>query len=79
MCSDKKIVDFLGKQFPDVKNVILPNHEPTKCSVKRNGIIKAYGANTNQGIVRNYNEDRVSIILNIMKPNNKQDVENWPK
>ena len=36
--------------------------------MKRSGIVKAYAANTNQGLVRNYNEDRVSIILNIMKP-----------
>ena len=56
----------------------LPNHEPTKCSVKRNGIVKAYAANTNQGIVRNYNEDRVSIILNIMKPALRSN-EEWPK
>ena len=56
----------------------LPNHEPTKCSVKRNGIVKAYAANTNQGIVRNYNEDRVSIILNIMKPASRVN-EDWPK
>ena len=41
-------------------------------------MVKAYAANTNQGIVRNYNEDRVSIILNIMKPNNRGE-ENWPK
>lgn len=72
-------MDFLGKQFPDPTKVILPNYESTKCSVKRNGVIKAYGANTHQGIVRNYNEDRVSIILNIMKPPNKADVEYWPK
>lgn len=56
----------------------IPNHEPTKCSVKRNGIVKAYAANTNQGIVRNYNEDRVSIILNIMKPASRAN-EDWPK
>lgn len=31
-----------------------------------------YGANTNQGIIRNYNEDRVAIILNIMKPKSKK-------
>ena len=29
------------------KNDPLPNHEPTKCSFKRNGIVKAYAANTN--------------------------------
>ena len=40
----------------------------------------AYGANTNQGIVRNYNEDRVAIILNIMKPKSKQFTgQEWPK
>lgn len=41
--------------------------------------MKGYAANTNQGIVRNYNEDRVSIILNMMKPSNKQHVADWPK
>lgn len=46
--------------------------------MKKNGIVKAYAANTNQGLVRNYNEDRVSIILNIMKPANRKN-ENWPK
>lgn len=65
---------ILGKNNP------LPNHEATKCSYKRHGIVKAYAANTNQGLVRNYNEDRVSIILNITNPNppgkNKED---WPK
>lgn len=38
----------------------------------------AYAANTNQGIVRDYNEDRVSIILNILKPASRKD-EEWPK
>lgn len=52
--------------------------EPTKCSTKRNGIVRAYAAHTNQGLVRNYNEDRVSIILNIAKPSTKA-TQNWPK
>lgn len=43
---------------------------------KSNGIVKAYSANTYQGLVRNYNEDRVSIILNISKPEHEG---NWPK
>ncbi|CAD8059721.1 unnamed protein product [Paramecium sonneborni] len=67
----------LGDEQPK-KNMILPNYEPSKCSSGRNGIIKAYAANTNQGLIRDYNEDRVSIILNIVKPQNRQD-ENWPK
>lgn len=58
--------------------IVIPNHEPTKCSFKRNGIVRAYAANTNQGLVRNYNEDRVSIILNIVKPEHRHN-EIWPK
>lgn len=61
-----------------LRHSVLPNYEPTKCSTGRNGIIKAYAANTNQGIVREYNEDRVSIILNIVKPASRAS-ENWPK
>lgn len=58
--------------------IVIPNHEATKCSFKRNGIVRAYAANTNQGLVRNYNEDRVSIILNIVKPPHREH-EQWPK
>lgn len=58
--------------------IIIPNHETTKHSMKRNGVVRAYAANTNQGLVRNYNEDRVSIILNILKPPNRQ-AETWPR
>ena len=50
---------------------LMPDYQSAKFSAKRNGIVAAYGANTNQGIVRNYNEDRVAIILNIMKPKSK--------
>ena len=42
------------------------------------GMVKAYGANTYQGLVRNYNEDRVSIIINMAKPHNYQK-KYWPK
>jgi hypothetical protein len=49
----------------------LPDYQNAKYSNKRNGLVAGYGANTNQGIVRNYNEDRVAIILNIMKPKSK--------
>jgi len=33
-------------------NISIPNHEPSKCSLKSNGVVKAYAANTNQGLVR---------------------------
>ena len=63
----------------DILDLRLPNEESTKYSSKRNGIICGYAANTNQGIIRTYNEDRVSIILNIVKPKGKEHVQKWPK
>jgi len=57
----------------------LPNHEAPKFSTKRSGIVRAYAANTNQGIYRDYNEDRVSIILNMGRPENKKHLDFWPK
>jgi protein phosphatase 2C family protein 2/3 len=58
----------------------LPDYQNAKFSNKRNGLVAGYGANTNQGIVRNYNEDRVAIILNIMKPKSKNyESQQWPK
>ncbi|KAL4463283.1 hypothetical protein ABPG74_007284 [Tetrahymena malaccensis] len=56
----------------------IPNIDPSKTSQKSLGIITAYGANTHQGIVRNYNEDRVSIILNMAKPKDKPEDLQWP-
>lgn len=52
--------------------------DPTKQSSKRNGKIAAYAANTNQGLFRDYNEDRVSIILNIVKPGEVASPQ-WPR
>ena len=58
-------------------NVNFPNYDNTKCSIKSLPNFRAYAANTYQGIIRNYNEDRVAIILNISKPNDFEG--NWPK
>ena len=33
-------------------NIVIPNYEPAKCSLKRNGVVRAYAATTNQGLVR---------------------------
>ena len=41
--------------------------------------IKEYHAETTQGNFRNYNEDRVSIILNIVKHSDKKTVGHHPK
>lgn len=53
-------------------------YDEAKFSSKSYGAVVSYGVNTNQGIVRNYNEDRVSIILNVIKPPSRKN-EEWPK
>jgi hypothetical protein len=42
----------------------LPQFESAKVIVKEFGRVKAFAVNTHQGLVRSYNEDRVSILLN---------------
>ena len=61
-----------------VDNYNYPNLDKVKISHKNFGIIEAYSAITTEGIVRNYNEDRVSIILNVQKPTN-YNKNDWPK
>lgn len=77
------INDLLGKDNKkpislDTLNIPVNNFEQSKFSSKSMGIIRAYGANTHPGIVRNYNEDRVSIIINMNKPQNYKALH-WPK
>ena len=62
----------------NLNNIRLPNFDQTRLSEKENGVVKAFAANTNQGIVRDYNEDRVSIVLNMSKPVEKK-CDRWPK
>ena len=65
-------LDILQEQFEN-----FPKH---KISTRDFGIIKAYAANTSQGIVRDYNEDRVSIVINLIRPPNCQIEESeWPR
>ena len=58
------------------KELQIPKLDPVKFVQKSNGIIKGYAVNTFHGMVKDYNEDRVSIIMNITKPNYKG---RWPK
>jgi protein phosphatase 2C family protein 2/3 len=62
----------------DPTRSFMQNYEPAKFASKKNGVVVSYAANTHQGIVRNYNEDRVSIILNIIKPKFKE-ASFWPR
>jgi len=52
-------------------------YESARHSQKSLSLVKAFAANTHQGTVRKYNEDRVSIILNIVKPNTYKGTS-WP-
>ena len=36
-------------------------------------MVLAYAANTHNGTSRNYNEDRISIVLDLKKPGSKPD------
>ena len=75
------INDIIGEKCEinlDILRLFFNNFEQSKTSRKNMGVIKSYGVNTYQGIVRNYNEDRVSIIINMNKP--KDFVKGkWPK
>ena len=56
-------------------------YQDAKHSVNSFDVISAYGVNTFRGIFRNYNEDRVSIIVNAKNP--KKNISNnennkWP-
>ena len=39
----------------------------------------AYGANTHNGLIRNYNEDRISIVLDLKKPGLQPNSSKQPK
>ena len=74
------INDIIGQKCElnlGILNLFFENYEPSKTSKKTMSSIKSYGVNTYQGIVRNYNEDRVSIIINMNKPKNYN--KKWPK
>ena len=63
----------------DMVDTPMENFTPSKISSRSFGVIKSYAANTNQGIVRDYNEDRVSIIINMNRPDYYESAAPWPK
>ena len=77
------IIEYLGEDalYPiniDIMNIKMKNFIPGKISSKSFGLINSYGANTNQGIDRNYNDDRVKILINMNVPNNYENKAQWP-
>lgn len=78
----KNQVDFLespsNKDQKNQKNhTFIPLLDKVKYSNCGYGYVDSYAACTTSGNIRNYNEDRVSIILNIAKPQSFQG--DWPR
>lgn len=69
---------FKAYRMSQISNIKLNNYEKPTYSTKEIGHIYAFAANTNEGISRSYNEDRVSIILNAACPKTHSE-EIWPK
>lgn len=68
-----------GHLAPISMNYGLPNFQNSKVSHKAFGTVKSFSANTNVGLIRQYNEDRIAIILNVIHPVGKVPVvQNWP-
>jgi len=63
---------------PQAQTGPLLNFVKAKFGAKVHGMVSSYAANTHQGISRNYNEDRVTIIMNIARPNGKIHLGEWP-
>jgi len=82
--SDRKMPEALQESMRDTRKPSeedefnIPDIGATKHSLKGSGAVKAYAANTHKGLVRDYNEDRVSIILNISKPATSKYQGVWP-
>ena len=79
-----ELKDLIGKNSNksiDINMLSEPNPKLNqgKISSKSFGVITSYAANTHQGIVRNYNEERVSIIINMNKLTNYKNTAPWPK
>lgn len=56
---------------------VIPGLAPAKRSIASTDSLSCYGVNTTRGILRDYNEDKVSVILKVQSPLNKHGP--WPK
>lgn len=82
-----KTPNSYGKNYPGGAGPVRANHKACPRNIPRieqprtSGtsfhVIKSYAVNTCKGLVRPYNEDRVSIILNMLKPESKR-CKRWP-
>lgn len=71
--------NFVSRYSKLANTASLPNPQPQEFSTKSYGQVNAYASCTNQGLVRNYNEDRVTNALNLQRPlNSNNPNERWP-
>ena len=64
--------------FSPSAKIIIPNFHQAKHSNHSSLVIKGFAANTTQGLIRPYNEDRVAITLNLKKGDYAKNVIYWP-
>ena len=77
------IFEYIGEDSKrpidiEIMNIKMHNFIPGRISSKSFGLINSYAANTNQGIDRNYNDDRVKIMINMNRPINYMKKTPWP-
>ena len=79
---NKKIEEIKSEKYNlniSDKDINYPNYPQVKKSQNSiNKIIQSFAVNSYEGLIRNYNEDKVSIILTIKKPKDFKE-EYWPK
>ena len=63
-------IDILKKEYP--------RYEEGEMSQKHFGIIKSYAFNSYHGLLKDDNEDKIAVCVNIKKPHNSK-LKTWPK
>lgn len=78
-------ITSLGIQAPTIAQngvgplgQVIPRLQKSKISNKNQGAVQSYAANTHNGTSRHYNEDRISIVLDLKKPGCKPDEQLAP-
>ena len=77
--SNKELIDLNEENLSmDILKKEYPKYETGDSSQKPFGIIKSFAYNTYHGLIKDENEDKISISVNIKKPNNIKS-RTWPK
>lgn len=80
--SSQKNINFVENKVISMDEVLkenYPSYQYAKHSENSFLPIVSYGVNTYKGMVRNYNEDRVTILINLKDIKNPKTIGKWPK